>query len=44
MSLLKMAVLKTVSLKELVRIWSIAVVVFRVILVGLFIVGIIPCP
>ena len=30
MSLLKMAVLKTVSLKELVRIWSIAVVVFRV--------------
>ena len=28
MSLLKMAVLKTMSVKEIVRIWSIAVVVF----------------
>ena len=42
MSFFKMAVLKTVPVKEFVRIWSIALVVFRVTLVGLFIVGIIP--
>ena len=38
MSLLKIAVLKTVSMKEFVRIWSI--VVFCVTLVGLSTVGI----
>ena len=41
MSLLKMAVLKTVSVKEFVRITSIAVSVFGLTLVHLFIVGII---
>ena len=41
MSLLKMAVLKTVSVKEFVRITSIAVSVFGLTLVDLFIVGII---
>ena len=40
MSVLKIADLKSVSVKELVRIWSIAVAVFIVTLVGLFIIGI----
>ena len=39
-SVLKIADLKLVSTKELVRIWSIAGAVFIVTLVGLFIVGI----
>ena len=41
-SLLQIAVLKFLSIKELVRIWSIAVAVVLVILVGLFMVGIMP--
>ena len=39
-SVLKIADLKLVSTKELVRMWSIAVAVFIVTLVGLIIVGI----
>ena len=42
MFLLKMAVLKTVSVKKFLKIWSIAVAVLSLTLVGLFIVGIIP--
>ena len=42
MSLLKNAVLKFLSIKELVQIWSIAVVLVLVTLVDLFMVGIIP--
>ena len=42
MSLLKMAVSKTVSVKEFLRIWPIAFVAFCVTAFGLFIVGIIP--
>ena len=44
MSLLKNAVLKFLSIKELVQIWSIAVVLVLVTLVDLFMVGIIPFP
>ena len=44
MSLLKNTVLKFLSIKELVQIWSIAVVLVLVTLVDLFMVGIIPFP
>ena len=40
MSLLRVTVLKTVLVKEFVRIWSIAVIVFHVALGDLFIVRI----
>ena len=44
MSLLKNTVLKFLSIKELVQIWSIAVVLVLVTLIDLFMVGIIPFP
>ena len=42
MSISRIAILKTGSINEFVRIWSIAAAVFLVILVGLLIVAIIP--
>ena len=41
MTVLRIFVLKTVSMKEFVRIWSVVAIAFLVTVVGLLIVGII---